>query len=129
MRPRQNGISRDPGAIDRRKLAAAIWHGQNSEQPTFVNVGGWTDGVICSRVIERIRKKYSAWSNKNIGCGPPPSFFGTPVTMFGSECMYKCPAAPLVRRAVAKGWERWMSLSVNLALGGGNRVIRTQRIC
>ena len=27
-----------------------------------------------------------------------PLFFGTPVTMFGSECMYKCPAAPLVRR-------------------------------
>jgi len=42
----------------------------------------------------------------------------------------KAPAAPLVRCAVAKGCgERWMSLSVNLALGGGNRVIRAQRIC
>jgi len=42
-----------------------------------------------------------------------------PVTMFGSE--HKGTAAPLVRCAVAKGCgERWMSLSVNLALGGGN---------
>ena len=56
--------------------------------------------------------------------------YGTPVTMFGSGCMYKGTAAPFVRCAVAKGCgERWMSLSVNLALGGGNRVIRAQRIC
>jgi hypothetical protein len=53
-----------------------------------------------------------------------------PVTMLGSEYMYKGTAAALVRCAVAKGCgERWMSLSVNLALGGGNRVIRAQRIC
>jgi hypothetical protein len=52
------------------------------------------------------------------------------VTMFGSEYMYKGTAAPLVRSAVAKGCgERRMSLSVNLVLGGGNRVIRAQRIC
>ena len=56
--------------------------------------------------------------------------YGTPATMFGSECMYKGTAAPLVHYAVAKGCrERWMTLSVNLALGGGNRVIRAQRIC
>ncbi len=30
-------------------------------------------------------------------------YFGTPVTMFGSESMYKGTAAPLVRCAVAKG--------------------------
>ena len=30
-------------------------------------------------------------------------YFGTPVTMFGSESMYKGSAAPLVRCAVAKG--------------------------
>ncbi len=33
-----------------------------------------------------------------------------------------------VRRSERAG-KRWMSLSVNLALGGGNRVIRAQRIC
>jgi hypothetical protein len=67
-----------------------------------------------------------------VSCDYVSSFyrcFGTPVTMFGSESMYKGTAAPLVRCAVAKGCgERWMSLSVNLALGGGNRVIRAQRI-
>ena len=30
--------------------------------------------------------------------------YGTPATMFGSECMYKGTAAPLVHYAVAKGW-------------------------
>ena len=35
---------------------------------------------------------------------------------------------PLRRSERVRG-ERWMSLSVNLALGGGNRVIRAQRIC
>ena len=44
-------------------------------------------------------------------------FFGTPVTMSRGECMYKGTAAPLVRCAVAKGrGERWVSLSVNLAV-------------
>jgi hypothetical protein len=40
MRPRQKGNFEGSGAIDRRKLAAAIWHGQNSEQRRLLNVGG-----------------------------------------------------------------------------------------
>ena len=129
MRRRQNGISRDPGAIDRRKLAAAIWHGQNSEQPTFVNVGTGLE-LFALESLSAYVKNIALGVTKILAVDHLPLFFGTPVTMFGSECMYKCPAAPLVRRAVAKGCrERWMSLSVTLALGGGNRVIRTQRIC
>ena len=40
MRPRQKRNFEGSGAIDRRKLAAAIWHGQNFGAATFVNVGG-----------------------------------------------------------------------------------------
>ena len=40
MRLRQKRNFEGSGAIDRRKLAAAIWHGQNSEQRRLLNVGG-----------------------------------------------------------------------------------------
>ena len=45
-------------------------------------------------------------------------------------CKFSCEGMAGHWFTVAKGCgERWMSLSVNLALGGGNRVIRAQRIC
>jgi len=40
VRPRQKRNFEGSGAIDRRKLATAIWHGQNSEHRRFLNVGG-----------------------------------------------------------------------------------------
>ena len=49
--------------------------------------------------------------------------------MFGSEYMQRHGGTIGPLRRSERVRERWMSLSVNLALGGGNRVIRAQRIC
>ena len=49
--------------------------------------------------------------------------FGTPVTMFGSEWMYKGTAAPLVRCAVAKGCEGALDEFVS-EFGFGRRQLR-----
>jgi hypothetical protein len=44
-------------------------------------------------------------------------------------CKFSCKGMGHPGFSVAKACkERWMNLSVNLALGGGNRVIRAQRI-
>ena len=62
----------------------------------------------------------------------PPAFagiYGTTATMFGSECMYKGTAAPLVHYAVAKGAGALDDFVSEFGLGGGDRVIRAQRIC
>jgi hypothetical protein len=61
MRPRHKRNFEGSGAIDRRKLAAAIWHGQNSERRRFVNVGGAVRmELFALEPSGAIRKKYSA---------------------------------------------------------------------
>jgi hypothetical protein len=60
MRPRQKRNFEGSGAIDRRKLAAAIWHGQNSEQRRL-NVGGAVRmELFALEPSGAIRKKYRA---------------------------------------------------------------------